>query len=53
MEKFKKNQIAMNEQSQIRGGWLHVVGGAIIWGLWEVFDDPESFKKGFKDGCDC
>lgn len=32
------------------GGIWQWVAGAVIWALWEVFDSPDDFKSGFKDG---
>lgn len=53
MNNFEKCMIPKKEQSSIKGGFMQYVAGMLIWGLWEIFDDPEGFKKGFKDGRGC
>ena len=50
IEKLNLVELTSNDLEEINGGGWHVVGGALIWVLWEIFDSPDDFKKGFSDG---
>lgn len=45
-----KYQISDKSMDKIRGGWMQFIGAALIWGLWEIYDSPQDFIDGFKEG---
>lgn len=47
--KLAEYKIPKKSLNKLKGGILPYIGGALIWALWEIYDEPEDFIKGFKD----